>query len=265
MDQEIEKINNSMLSIRSDDYLVTKHLLDILQVPYFQAVGEAEATCSALCRYHWVDAVMSEDTDVLAYGAPVFLHRMNFMTKTVIEIQYLELIHCLRMTSSQFLDFCIMCGTDYNKNIPQIGPEKSYRLLQKYESLENIHRCCPHLDVSILTFPRVRELFHLELEEKHWKIPFCGFPDMVQLSQFCFNHNCKVDMKVVETAFFHSPHLVLPPHWTTPLSISSSSALPSRDDQEEEELAKEHTLPDFSISTQPFVNYVSLLRRVSIR
>ena len=265
MDQEIEKINNSMLSIRSDDYLVTKHLLDILQVPYFQAVGEAEATCSALCRYHWVDAVMSEDTDVLAYGAPVFLHRMNFMTKTVIEIQYLELIHGLRMTSSQFLDFCIMCGTDYNKNIPQIGPEKSYRLLQKYESLENIHRCCPHLDVSILTFPRVRELFHLELEEKHWKIPFCGFPDMVQLSQFCFNHNCKVDMKVVETAFFHSPHLVLPPHWTTPLSISSSSALPSRDDQEEEELAKEHTLPDFSISTQPFVNYVSLLRRVSIR
>uniref|UniRef100_A0A6C0D256 XPG N-terminal domain-containing protein n=1 Tax=viral metagenome TaxID=1070528 RepID=A0A6C0D256_9ZZZZ len=265
MDQEIEKINNSMLSIRSDDYLVTKELLDILQVPYFQAVGEAEATCSALCRYHWVDAVMSEDTDVLAYGAPVFLHRMNFMTKTVIEIQYQELIHGLRMTSSQFLDFCIMCGTDYNKNIPQIGPEKSYRLLQKYESLENIQRCCQHLDVSILTFPRVRELFHLELDEKHWKIPFCGFPDMVQLSEFCFNHNCKVDMKVVEIAFFQSPRLVLPPHWET-LSPSSPPSFETEPVQEkEEEIAKVHTLPDFSISTQPFVNYVSLLRRVSIR
>jgi hypothetical protein len=35
--------------------------------------------------------------------------------------------------------------------------------------------------------------------------------------------------------------------------------------EKEEELPKEHTLPDFSISNQPFVNYVSLLRRITIR
>jgi 5'-3' exonuclease len=272
MDQNIEKINNSMLSIRSDDYLVTKRLLDILQVPYFQAVGEAEATCSALARYQWVHGVMSEDTDVLAYGAPVFLHRMNFMNKTVMEIQYQELIHGLRMTSSQFLDFCILCGPDYNKNMPKIGPEKSYRLLQKYESLENIERCCQHLDVSVLTYPRVRELFHLELEEKDWKIPFCGFPSMIQLSQFCFEHDCKVDMKVVYQAFFNSPYLLFPKEWSTETKQSVQNFKEEKIEKEEKDEKvekdkkeeKEHELPNFSISNQPFVNYHSLLRGIII-
>jgi hypothetical protein len=69
----------------------------------------------------------------------------------------------------------------------------------------------------------------------------------------------------VENAFFHSPHLILPPHWTT-LSPSLPPLLePESVQEKEEELPKEHTLPDFSISNQPFVNYVSLLRRISIR
>ena len=291
MDQEIEKINNSMLSIRSEDYLLTKELLEILDVPYFQAVGEAEATCAALARYKWVHGVMSEDTDVLAYGAPVFLHRMNFMTKSVIEIRYHELIHGLRMTTSQFLDFCIMCGTDYNKNIVKIGPEKSYRLLQKYESLENIEKSCPHLDLSILLYERVRELFHLELQEKDWKIPFCGFPDMIRLSEFCFRHNCKVDMKVVYDTFFISKNVIFPSHWSdvnekedgnngNMLTTQKKENHDHNDnhdnhdnhdnnDNKEEEDEKalasfQHEPPDFSISNQPFVNYHSLLRGIII-
>ena len=39
-------------------------------VSYFHANGEAEAYASELCRMGYVDYVVTEDMDALAFGAP---------------------------------------------------------------------------------------------------------------------------------------------------------------------------------------------------
>jgi hypothetical protein len=121
-----------------------------------------------------------------------------------------------------------MCGTDYNRNIPKIGPEKAYRLLQKYESLENIEICCKHLDISILNYKRVRELFCFAVPSYHaelWqRLPSCGFPDMTQLSQFCFEWNCKFDINRLYRAFFISSRIEYPPEWLTESKEREESA-----------------------------------------
>ena len=51
-------------------------------------------------------------------------------------------------------NLCILCGTDYNKNIYKVGPKKAYDLLKKHESIDNFT-----IDTSILNHIRVRELF----------------------------------------------------------------------------------------------------------
>ena len=38
------------------------------------------------------------------------------------------------MTYEQFRDLCIMCGTDYNKNIERVGPETAYNALIEHNT-----------------------------------------------------------------------------------------------------------------------------------
>ena len=70
---EIKKLDTQTISIKKEDFDLTRELFDKLGVSYISAPigGEAEKTCSELCVHGVVDAVMSEDTDVMAYGTPV--------------------------------------------------------------------------------------------------------------------------------------------------------------------------------------------------
>lgn len=210
VDAQLDHIMNTLLSIRSEDFELTRQLFDIMNIPWIMSTGEAEATCSVLCRDGFVDAVLSEDTDVLNYKAPVFLHRLNLNSHTVVQIEYDDLLNKIDLTKEQFLDFCIMCGTDYNSNIPKIGPEKSYKLLKKFGSIENIIAHNQHLDVSVFPYQRVRELF---LDDQHlyqelWdKITYCGIVDIQKLSEFCFHHNCKFDFQRLVKALAVNPYV----------------------------------------------------------
>jgi len=42
------------------------------------------------------------------------------------------------MTSAQFLDFCVLLGTDASPRIPKVGPVTAAKLIQQYGSIEGI-------------------------------------------------------------------------------------------------------------------------------
>ena len=123
VEDAIVKMRSQILVLEPKDYEVTKQLFDILKVPWFVAPLEAETTCADLCKRGLVVAALSEDTDVLAYACPVFLSKINTSTSTCVRINYDKLLELLEIKSHTFLDLCIMCGTDYNKNIFRVGPE----------------------------------------------------------------------------------------------------------------------------------------------
>jgi len=197
VDNELLKMRQSLLSIRSEDFEMTKELFTLCGIPIMMAEGEAEATCAALNKQGYVSAVLSDDTDVLAYGAPIMLSKLDFQSNTCIELDYKEILEELKLTSAQFLDLCIMCGTDYNTNIPKIGCDRSYKLISQYSSLENMRFHMPSLDYTLLNFVRVRELFTYEPVFEN-EVSFCDFPREKELFEFCFMHNCHYD-----------PHLVI--------------------------------------------------------
>ena len=190
IEQEILHLENTLLSVRSEDFLLTKEFFKICQIPYLDAEGEAEATCSALAKQGYISAVLTEDTDVLAYGCPFMLHRLNYETHTVMEVDLEEILQCLHLTYPQWLDFCILCGTDYNSNLPKIGSDKAYKLIQQYGSIDELSI---HMNVSCLNHIRVRELFmqHIIISQA---IPYCGLPDYHSLQQLAFTNNCRYDL-----------------------------------------------------------------------
>lgn len=193
MEEELVKIKNQVISISSKDFELTKILFDIINVPYFQAPLEAETMCSDICIRKQVDAVISEDTDVLAYGAPVFLTKLNTHNDTCTEIKYDRVLEELEITSDQFLDLCIMCGCDYNKNIFRVGPEKAYKLIKEHGTIDDLHNKGVIKDISVLKHNRGRELFR-NYEKSNVSIPYCGQPDFKRLQEFVFKYNVNVNL-----------------------------------------------------------------------
>lgn len=160
----VDKLKSKTCSVNSEDYELLKSTLDAFNIPWVTAEGEAEILCSQLCKQGLVKAVLSYDTDVLAAGCPIMIK--EFLKDNRFACVYLEdILSSLNLTSTEFTDLCIMCGTDFNKNIPNIGPKNALKLIKKYRRIEDIP-----LDTSILNAKRVRELYLHEEWTKN--VPF---------------------------------------------------------------------------------------------
>lgn len=200
IEDHIRKTKNYIIKITPKDIQDTKDLFDILQVPYFDAALEAETTCSELCINGLVDAVLSEDTDVLAYGTPIFLSKIETKNDKCILISHSEMLSELELSKTQFTEFCIMCGTDYNTNIPRVGSSSAYKLLSSHGNIESIGKNTKH-DISILNHDKSFKLFTDYKKSHIEKVPFCGKPDFKKLEEFLVKKNIYYDMDTIKKDF----------------------------------------------------------------
>lgn len=201
--KKIDKMRNNILKISNEDFLLTRELFTILNIPYYDAPMEAETCCSDLCKRGIVDAVLSEDTDVLVYCTPIFLSKINTTTDTCIQIKYSDILENLGIDQNQFLDLCIMCGCDYNKNIPKVGCETALKHIKKYYSIEEIEIKIG-LDISILNHKRTREIFTNYKKIDLDYVPFCGSPNFELLKIFIEKNNIRINLDKFKLNFVHN-------------------------------------------------------------
>lgn len=195
INETLAKKKSQVISINPDDYNITSRLFEIFDVPFYTAPEEAEKFCSKLCIDGKVDAVLSDDTDVLAYGTPLVLTNLDVINdQKCIAIAYEDVLATLGFTHAQFLDLCIMAGTDYNKNMPSVGIHNAHAYIKKYKSIENVQTETKH-DTSVLKYETVRTLFRNYEDDKYmayttpeFAIPYCGQPNWGKLEQF-FSEN----------------------------------------------------------------------------
>lgn len=205
--QKIIKMRNNILSIDKDDFTLTKELFKTLNIPFYDAPLEAETMCSDLCKRGIVDAVLSEDTDVLAYGAPTFLTKIDTTLDTCVRINYDQVLEQLNISKEQFLDLCIMFGCDYNKNIPKVGPETSFKYIKTYGSLDEIENKL-RIDTTILNYKRTRELFTKYEQYNLTEVPYCGVPDFKQLKTFVDESSLRISFEDLERYFTENDIIV---------------------------------------------------------
>ena len=184
----LERLRRQVINVHKSDITMTKEFLDIYKIPYLDSDSEAETLCSHLCCHGKVDAVLSDDTDVLVYGTEMLLTKLNFSKETCIMVDGKKVLEELGLTHEQFVDLCIMSGTDYNDNIPQIGNEKAYKLIQKYTNLDSIS---DFYDVTILNFPRIREIFQIPNQVIDLMFPDRSLIDKKELYSFTRKYNLK--------------------------------------------------------------------------
>ncbi|KAI9595552.1 PIN domain-like protein [Syncephalis fuscata] len=99
---------------------------------------EAEAMCVSLAAAGISQATVSEDTDAAAFGDYPLLRYFYVRDRPVLEMNFGLARQALGMTKSQFLDMCILCGTDFSSTLEGIGPIRALKLIQKHGSIEEV-------------------------------------------------------------------------------------------------------------------------------
>ena len=203
VENNIKQKRNQLYQIFPEDFEYAKELFQILQVPFYIAPWEAEKMCSKLCIDGKVDAVLSEDTDVIAYAAPVFMTKIDTSKDTCIRIRHNDVLKSLELTKNQLLDFCILCGTDYNSNIPRVGSKNAYKRVVQHGGIDQI-ASETYLDTSVLNHKRVRELFTKFEDYGISSIQYCGRPNFLLLEEFLHKHHIKLSIEKIRKDFINA-------------------------------------------------------------
>lgn len=186
VEAHIKKLRSQILHITEHDFTVLKQILDLFRVSYITAEGEGEILCAQLCKQGLVSAVYTRDTDVLAACAPVMLSSIT-ADGYFLETRFEKILQKTGLTDKQWVDFCIMCGTDFNDNIPKIGPCKSFELIKKFESIEEISKL---YDVSPLNYEVTRTLFNVD--DYTEKVHACGSVDFDKIADWIVTRGLKI-------------------------------------------------------------------------
>jgi flap endonuclease-1 len=130
------------------------------------------------------------------------LTKIDTNLDTCVRLVYSDILENLDMTECEFLDLCIMCGCDYNKNIPKIGVETSFKYIKQYKSIDEFSTQT-NTDVKILNHIRTRELF-LDYEKINLNsVPFCGTPDFEKLEEFISKYKLSINIETLKKNFTH--------------------------------------------------------------
>lgn len=138
LNHNIDKEKKKGVSIKEKYINHLKKLFDLLKVKYIHIPEEADIVCKFLVSQGIVDACISDDMDLIAYGCPLIIQNYNFNSNNIEIIDMDKLLENLNLDYSQLLDLCICCGTDYNNKLINVKCKDIYNLIHKYNNIENI-------------------------------------------------------------------------------------------------------------------------------
>lgn len=169
--ENIEKINEYQKLIKNQVYIkpsdidIIKNILEEIGIPilYSPENIEAEFYCSWLTIEGHTIATFSTDTDCYACGCPLIITEIKdtYSEQLVKVICINTILQILQLNYNQFLDMCILSGTDFNKNIPNIGIVKSYNYIKKYNNIETVlnNIKANEIDIDNLNYSIMREMY----------------------------------------------------------------------------------------------------------
>ncbi|MCY3853766.1 MAG: flap endonuclease-1 [Thaumarchaeota archaeon] len=188
----MKKFAQQSTSIKDSMIVDSKHILQLLGIPYLQAPSDGEATAAHLTLTDQAYAVASQDFDSILFGAKRLIRNFTLSGKRKIPnkksyveiepeiIETNKILTQYNLTRRQLVDVGILIGTDFNPNsFHGIGPKKALKLMQKHSKLENI----PEIEGELqkIKFNDIRKIF---LE-----------PNVTNISEIKFN---EIDYKKIE-------------------------------------------------------------------
>lgn len=126
---------------------MARHLIEALKkanIPYVVAPYEADAQLVYLERQGITSGIVSEDSDLLVFGAKRLITKLDQYGQCV-EINRRDFNACREVSfvgwdDRLFRQMAILSGCDYLDSIPSLGLKTAHRLLRKHKTVERIIR-----------------------------------------------------------------------------------------------------------------------------
>jgi len=176
---------------------------------------EADAQLAYLARKNYVAAVVTEDSDLLAFGTPKVLYKMNDFGEARLMVLDNILGHkkgkldLAGLDQDRFTECCILAGCDYLDSIPGFGFSRAVKEVKKCKTVSRLFKV----------------LRHLEKHEKKVKMPD-NYEENFSRSLIAFKHHfvfCHESGGIVNL----NP---IPPT----LEVESASSIPDADEGEQQ-------------------------------
>ncbi|CAO3623325.1 unnamed protein product [Cunninghamella blakesleeana] len=125
-----QMIQNVIKSLREKD------------IKYIDAPYEADAQLAFLCKNKLVEAVITEDSDLLIFGCPTIIYKLNQYGEAL-QVQQKDLNNLKEIDIStwdleKFRYMCILSGCDYLPSLNGIGLKVAYKLLCQYKTIDKV-------------------------------------------------------------------------------------------------------------------------------
>lgn len=136
------------------DLVLLKKILKIWNISYIEAPGEGEAEAARLQKTGVVDFVLSNDSDVLIYGATNILRNFSKFTddkpsssiggqtstdQWCTPVNMYDVEAKTGYNQKRLMLFSILCGADYNEGVTTLGPIKSSQIALSGSSFIRAH------------------------------------------------------------------------------------------------------------------------------
>lgn len=169
------------LSFTHTEVTGIQDLLRLLGFCVIQADYDGEALCAYLSANGQVDCVLSNDSDVFFFGATRVLFR--FTDDGAYCIETTKLLNAMGLSREQFVNLCLLCGTDFNDSVRGVGFCRAYATVQQYPRLDD--PSFPYeLDMALLNEIRPltdASLGHAFVNQVH----YCRPPDKTRYAEIC--------------------------------------------------------------------------------
>ncbi|KAK7359162.1 hypothetical protein VNO77_01110 [Canavalia gladiata] len=141
--------------------LVARELIQVLKqenVQYIVAPYEADAQMTFLAITRQVDAVITEDSDLIPFGCPRIIFKMDKFGQGV-QFQYSMLLKNKELSFEGFnrqmlLEMCILSGCDYLQSLPGMGLKRAHASIKRFRSYDKVLK---HLRYSGVSVPPLYE------------------------------------------------------------------------------------------------------------
>jgi flap endonuclease-1 len=115
-----------------DDKDAIKVFLHECGVRFATAYGEADDVLAELCRRGDIHAVVSNDMDMLARGVPLLIVPETNDAATLSTYRLNEILSGLGVTYEQFVDACMLMGSDYStKGWRPVEPKSAIEMVKR--------------------------------------------------------------------------------------------------------------------------------------
>ncbi len=117
-------------------------LLDLMGIPYIIAPEEADSQCAELVKSGIADGVLTEDMDIMTFGATKIYRNLTSYTKDKYVILMNDVLNELKLNYDQFVELCLLFGCDYCDIVSNqqkvINSNRSEKIYEYYIKHKNI-------------------------------------------------------------------------------------------------------------------------------